>query len=109
MAALSTIAAVVGAVAAVAGTAYSIATAPSVPPPPKPPAPPPIPPGVPAPPPLAPTVAEADAGIARQRRERSRAFGLDQTILNTPTLGGGPATGRAGGPSGTGLGRGSIF
>jgi hypothetical protein len=96
-----------------AGTAYGIASAPSVPAAPPPPSPPPPPPGVPPPPKKAPTEAEASEGVARARRTRQRGFGLDQTILNTPSLGGsGPAGGvpSAGGTRRpTSLGAGSIF
>lgn len=82
---------------AAAGTAYSIASAPDTPPAPPIPKPPPAPPGAPEPPPPAPSATEAGAGPARIRRQQSRRFGLQQTLLTTP-LGGAGTSGGSGVP-----------
>lgn len=81
-----------------ASTGYAIASAPGTPPAPPIPKPPPGAPPPPAPPPAAPTAAQADTGVARIRRQQSRRFGLQQTLLTTP-LGG---AGTVGGPTATG-------
>lgn len=81
------IAAIAGVALSAAGTAYGIASQPKPPTIPKPPVPPP-PPGKAEPPPLAPTETIIGKGVAKQRRERERGFGLDQTILAAPQLGG---------------------